>query len=352
MLVGFSIFLSSVISLLFFRKLAFHVDLVDQPNARKHHSGSVPLVGGLAVFLVLFAYLLFHPEVLGEPYTYLMCSLVLLFVGVVDDLRDISYKIRLFVQLMVSIAMIQFGDVLLGNLGNIIGLGNLVLPLFIAIPVTFVVVVGAINAFNMVDGIDGLLGSLTVITFSSLGILFYLSEHQQNIGYTFSIVLAMLPFIFMNLGIPFGGRFKIFMGDAGSTVIGFTVVWLLVAGSQGDNPAFRPVTGLWVAAVPIIDAAVTIARRIKKGQSPFQADREHLHHIIMRLGFGPRQTLFVICLIASLFASVGILSELYQLPESLMFALFVAIACGYFYLMTRIWRISVKVRKLLNLKKN
>nr|WP_024611173.1 UDP-N-acetylglucosamine--undecaprenyl-phosphate N-acetylglucosaminephosphotransferase [Pseudoalteromonas sp. TB64] len=345
------LFICSFLSLFVFRKVAIYINLVDVPNSRKHHAGSVPLVGGLAVFIVVFSYLLVFPGTISSSMLYLGCASILLFVGLLDDLYDISFRLRLLLQIVISGIMMFFGGLVLNNIGAIFG-GSLVDLSYFGYVMTVIAVVGAINAFNMVDGIDGLLGALATITFSSLGILFYLNNQQELTAFCTAIVFAIVPYILMNLGIPLGQRFKVFMGDAGSTVIGFTVVWLLLEGSQsGKLSAFSPVTALWLAAIPIMDAVSTIIRRIKKGQSPFQPDREHLHHILQRLGLGSKMTLAVICSIASLLASFGIIAQIYDVPDYIMFYGFILCLIVYNQIMMNIWRFTVVIRRFVRVLK-
>jgi len=344
------LFLCSFLSLFIFRKVAIYINLVDEPNSRKHHAGSVPLVGGLAVFIVVFSYLFVFPNTISSSMLYLGCASILLFVGVLDDLYDISFRFRLILQIGISAVMMVFGGLILKNVGALFG-GSAVDLSYFGYVMTVIAVVGAINAFNMVDGIDGLLGALATITFSSLGVLFYYNGQNELTAFCAAIVAATVPYILMNLGIPLGQRFKIFMGDAGSTVIGFTVVWLLLEGSQSQSErAFSPVTALWLAAVPIIDAISTIARRVKKGQSPFKPDREHLHHILLRLGFSSRQALVVICFIAIVFATVGIVTDIYNVPDYIMFYTFLFFIVIYYFFMLRIWRISVRIRRFFEIR--
>ena len=346
------IFLGSFLSLFFFRKVAVFINLVDEPNARKHHNGAVPLVGGLAVFIVVFSFLYAFPDTISSSYLYLACAGALLLAGVVDDLYDISFKFRLLLQFFISALMMAIGDLVLFDVGELIAPFNINLSYF-GYLMTAIVVVGAINAFNMVDGIDGLLGALSTITFSALGVLFYFNAQHELMTFCVAIVVATIPYIFMNLGIPLGQRFKIFMGDAGSTVIGFTVVWLLLEGSQDkEYSAFSPVIALWLAAIPIMDAVTTIARRIKKGRSPFKPDREHLHHVLMRLGFSPRQALVVICIMALVFAGVGVVAEVQQWPQYIMFWVFILATVTYYFIMSKVWRITVRLRKMLGISKH
>jgi len=342
-----SLFLFSFLSLFIFRKFAMFINLVDQPNARKHHCGAIPLVGGLAIFVVVFSYLIVFPDTITSSLLYLACASILLVVGVIDDLLDISFRIRLILQIVISVFMMVFGGLFFQTAGQLIGDFELNLSFFSYI-FTVIAVVGAINAFNMVDGIDGLLGGLATVTFSSLGVLFYLNGEVELVAFCAVIVVSTIPYILMNLGFPFGQRFKVFMGDAGSTVIGFTVIWLLLEGSQsGSNRSLDPVIALWLAAIPIMDAVSTIIRRIRKGVSPFRPDREHLHHILQRIGLGPKMTLFVICIIASAFSCVGILAQVYDIQEYIMFYSFVVCLVIYNQIMQNIWKFTVIIRRLI-----
>ncbi len=144
----------------------------------------------------------------------------------------------MFVQALISIAMIYFASAKLHSLGNLLGFGVINLGMLGGI-VTIFAVIGCINAFNMVDGVDGLLGALSVVTFGSVGILLLLSG-EQSLSYLclLLLVVCMLPYILMNLGLV-GHKCKVFMGDAGSMMIGFTVIWLLIDASQTNAPPPR-----------------------------------------------------------------------------------------------------------------
>lgn len=351
------VFLISFISLFIFRKAAKKIGLVDKPNERKHHTGQIPLVGGISVFVTMLLALLLMPDLLLLPQLYLGCALVLVIVGAIDDRYDISFKVRLVIQAVVSMVMIVLGERSLHNLGYLLGgfIGSeeaLHLPEPVSMLVTVFAVIGAINAFNMVDGIDGLLGGLASVTFGGLGILFYLNGMQGFALFCGLLVTAMLPYIMLNLGFPFGRRYKVFMGDAGSIFIGFTVIWLLIVASQGERAtAIRPVTALWLIALPLMDMVCIMIRRIRKGQSPFKPDREHLHHICQRLGLSSHMSLFVICAAASIMAAIGIWSELTKVNENIMFLAFLATFTLYFTVINNIWRITAFLHRYLNFTK-
>ncbi len=338
----------SFASLFLMRKVAKSIGLVDKPNARKLHTGAIPLVGGISICLSIAQYITSNPDVIPHSYLFLSCIAILIVVGALDDKFDISFKIRLVVQALLSIAMMYFADIQLDNIGNIFGFGDIHLGILSPI-VTILAVIGAINAFNMVDGIDGLLGGLAIVTFAAIAILLKV-DSQHGLAYLCLVfIVAIIPYILMNLGI-LGRERKVFMGDAGSMMIGFTVIWLLLGASQEPSETLmRPTTALWLIAIPLMDMAAIMFRRVRRGDSPFKPDREHLHHIFQRLGCTPRQTLAIICTIASCFAGFGIYGELNDIAESTMFLLFVFFFLGYTVAMSYVWRITSWVRRCRNL---
>ena len=134
------------------------------------------------------------------------------------------------------------------------------------------------------------------------------------------------------------------MGDAGSMLIGFTVIWVLLQGTQGPKAQMNPVTALWLIAIPLMDMICIMVRRIRKGVSPFRPDREHLHHICLRAGLSSHQALVVICGTAALLAVVGIALEYGSVPEWVSLLLFSLVFVLYYQLLNNIWRILAKIK--------
>ncbi|PTP72412.1 UDP-N-acetylglucosamine--undecaprenyl-phosphate N-acetylglucosaminephosphotransferase [Vibrio splendidus] len=330
-------------SLFLMRKVAKNIGLIDKPNTRKLHTGAVPLVGGISICLSIGQFIASNPDVIAHSYLFLGCISTLVVVGALDDKFDLSFKVRLLIQALLSIGMMYFADLRLQNIGDILGIGAIHLGVLSPL-VTILAVIGAINAFNMVDGIDGLLGGLSIVTFAGIAILLQV-ESQHGLAYLCIVfITAIIPYILMNLGI-LGRKRKVFMGDAGSMMIGFTVIWLLLGASQDEGSfLMRPITALWLIAIPLMDMAAIMFRRIRRGDSPFKPDREHLHHIFQRLGFSSRQTLSIICIISSLFASFGIYGELTKIEESTMFFLFLVCFITYTIAISHVWRITRWIR--------
>lgn len=272
------------------------------------------------------------------------CIITLVFIGALDDKYDISYKIRFLIQAILSLIMMVHANIELLGLGDLFGFGLVKLGPTGYI-VTVLAVIGAINAFNMIDGIDGLLGAISIVAFGGLGIML-LHDGQTNLAYLcLVIVIIIAPYLMLNLGI-FGRKYKIFMGDAGSMLVGFSIIWLLLLSSQnGTNPPLRPVTALWLIAVPLMDMVSLMIRRIRKGHSPFKPDREHLHHICQRLGFSASQTVILITGLATTLAALGIIGEILNIHEAWMFYSFIILFLIYIFTISYIWKITALIRK-------
>ncbi|MEE2001323.1 UDP-N-acetylglucosamine--undecaprenyl-phosphate N-acetylglucosaminephosphotransferase [Alkalimonas sp. MEB108] len=335
-------FLITALALKALLPLAQRIGLLDIPKGRKQHQGKVPLIGGLAVFAGVAAGLLVADASQMQHWAFIGCAFVIVVLGAFDDALDLSVSLRLIVQCLVAIAMMWLLDLHLAHLGNLFGFGPVELGWF-GPPLTIIAVIAAINAFNMTDGIDGLAGSLSLLTMLALT-FFMLMWGQQDIAVLpILMMVALLPYLAANL--QWFGLRKVFLGDAGSMLIGLTVIWLLLQGSQSAASSFRPVTALWIIAIPLLDMAVIMLRRIRKGQSPFKADREHLHHISLRLGLGPRHALLFIVGLAGTAASIGALAEYLLLPDFLVLLLFLLLGAGYYYVLSHVWRIVSALRR-------
>jgi len=346
-------FVTSFVSIIVFNPIASRIGLLDVPNGRKKHDGAIPLIGGVAIFFsVLLACSLF----IHESQTlnlYLISAALILFVGVLDDRYDLSVKSRLVAQVIIASILIFGAGFYLNTLGNIFYFFELKLG-YVGIIVTVIAVIGSINAFNMVDGIDGLAGMLSLVTFTSLSILFY---HAGNSWFLLPLIFdaAILAYLFFNLRWPFVSVQKIFMGDAGSMLIGLTVVWLLVLGTQSysvldgavlNKIVFSPVTALYLIAIPLMDMTAIMFRRVKKGHSPFKPDRDHLHHIFLRAGYNRKQTLVQITLSSLLIAACGIAGELTHVPEWIMFSLFILLFVLYNWALAHVWQIITWMKRI------
>lgn len=339
------IFALSFAVLFLSRKVAKRVGLVDAPNARKLHAGAIPLVGGVTFYILLVSFLLVHPDAVRYSGLLILCITILIVTGVLDDRFELSARIRLIIEAVVTLIMVYGMNIELSTVGDILGFGAINLGDSLSLIITVFAVIGIINAFNMVDGIDGLLGVLSIVTFGSLSIFFYNNNSTSLAYFCIVLICILLPYIAMNVGL-LGRQRKVFMGDAGSMVIGFLVVWLLLYGTQTvDKEALKPVTALWIIAIPLMDMVSIIIRRVKKGKSPFKPDRGHLHHIFQRLGFSTLQTLFIILFISASMAAFGMFGEFLGIPELVMFILFVATFYVYNLSLSKTWKVTKRIKK-------
>lgn len=340
-----SIFLFTTLFLFCARKVAKRVGLVDKPNFRKRHQGLIPLVGGLSVYAgICFSFAIANYYI-PHAALFLSCAGVLVLVGMLDDKYDISVKIRATVQALISVVMMVAANLYLSSLGYIFGSWELVLGPF-GYFLTLFSVWAAINAFNMVDGIDGLLGGLSCVSFAAIGIILLFDGQTSLAMWCFAMIAAIIPYIMLNLGF-LGRRYKVFMGDAGSTFIGFTVIWILMETTQGKTHPISPVTALWLIAIPLMDMVAIMYRRLRKGMSPFSPDRQHIHHLIMRAGFTSRQAFLLITLAAALLAGIGVLGEYtHILPEWGMLILFLLAFFLYGYCIKRAWKVARFIKRV------
>lgn len=325
------LFIVVLLLLVFARQVAFAIGLVDKPSERKRHQGHIPLVGGIVLYLAILLMLLWQPSWMPQGTVYLLCVTVLALMGALDDRFDLPVAPRVLAQGGIALVMILEADMELESFGYLLGNTELLLG-GLTLLITPLAVWGAINAYNMVDGIDGQLGVLSCVTFSALALLFGISGQLNLALWCLGLMVTLAAFLLFNLGV-FGQQNKIFMGDTGSMVIGFTVLWLLIAATQGEQAVMRPVTALWLIAIPLMDMVTVMVRRLMRHQSPFKAGRDHIHHILMRRGLNARQALGMSCMLSITLACVGICSEVLLLPEDLMLLAFVFCFIGYFSLL-------------------
>lgn len=329
---AFSAFCFAFLAIKFFKPVAIEVGLVDKPNERKQHAGHIPLIGGISIFLaVLAASLIWLPNTL-ELRMYLIASAMMVFIGALDDKFDLRVRVRIVGQIIIASLMIYGVGGYISNVGNLFGYGEVNLgPMGIIF--TYVAIVVVINAYNMIDGMDGLIGSLSINTFTSIAILFIMSGQTDYLSYPLILATATIPYLMFNLGVfeKLLGKDtkKIFMGDAGSMFVGLSVIWLLTMGTQGEQASFKPVTALWICAIPLMDMLAIVVRRYKNGKSPFKPDRDHLHHILQRAGLSSRQTLVVISVLASLMSAVGLVGEHFQIADHILLAGFLVMFIVY-----------------------
>ncbi len=343
----FTAFFVALVLLVVMTPLAHQFGLVDQPNVRKQHSGMVPLTGGVAIFMaVLVASIATDVWMKNNPLFFTASAFIVL-LGALDDRFDLSAKGRLMCQFGVASIMAWSAQNYITSLGDILGSGEVFLGIS-GYFFTIVCVVGVVNAFNMIDGIDGLAGGMSLVVLMTVVGLLLATGNGSAVMEPLIIMAAIVPFLAFNLSWKgFKGN-KIFMGDAGSMFVGLTIVWLLVDHTQGADTAFRPITAVWLIGLPLMDMAAIMYRRARKGQSMLRPDRKHLHNIFMRAGLSSRQSLAAILVLGACYCLVGVLGEVFAVPESIMFWGFIALLVVYSFVIQNIWTLIRAVKRVVS----
>lgn len=305
------------------RRWAIEKNEVDVPDQRKVHVAPVPRLGGVAIFIACLFSLLVLNEINQQVRGILAGGLVLFITGLVDDLHGLSPKKKFLGQVAACLVTMTVGGLYIGRLGDLFGLGDIVLPLWLAYPFTIVAVVGVINALNLLDGLDGLAGGFSII---ALGVFLLLGCHHHCIPTTVLCVAlsgGLLGFLRYN-----SHPAVIFMGDSGSLTIGFLLGFLAVLLTQNAGSDVQPVVPLIVLGLPILDTLRVMGMRICKRSSPFAADRTHVHHKLLELGLSHRWCVRTLYGVGLFWAIVALVFR--QAPEHRLFFAYVgSMVCFY-----------------------
>ena len=244
----------SVFLTLSLKRIAGKIGLVDQPQTSDHktHTKPAALVGGISIFVAFCFTLLFVNMPLTALRPLLAGSIVLVVIGVLDDLHELSPLMRFVSQIIACLIMIFMGDIYLSDLGRL-ATDNVFHLSFFSIPFTVFAVVGVINAFNMSDGMDGQSGTLAISILFILILLCFVQDNHLCAITLIALAGAVSGFLTFNLRRSDNKAARVFMGDAGSMFIGYVISWHLIHLAQGENAVIKPMTAVWIFALPICD---------------------------------------------------------------------------------------------------
>ena len=289
----------------FIRKLAFVLDAVDYPNARRVNKKPMPTLGGLAVFLAFnFAtFVLLRPQFpTHELFSVLLAECIILLTGLIDDIRELKPLQKMSGILLAALVAYFLAGVKIVYVSLPL-IGSFQLG-WLSFPATILWIVAITNAVNLIDGLDGLLTGVSIISLTTMGIIayFFLSTGDTYIAiWIFTMVASLLGFLPHNFHPA-----KIFLGDTGSLFIGFMIAIFSLKGLK--NVTFLTlIIPIVILGVPITDTFYAILRRYLNHKPISQADRHHLHHRLMQLGLSHRQTVLVIYGLALIFAFISLL---------------------------------------------
>ncbi len=261
------------------------LNLVDKPNFRKVHTKPISVMGGTVIlFSFLIGIWIGHP-IETEIKPLIIGAIIMYVLGLVDDIYDLKPYIKLAGQIAAALVVAFYGvtiDFISLPMGTTIHFG------FLSIPITVIWIVAITNAINLIDGLDGLASGVSAIGLITIGFIAIL---QANIFITMICCVllgSLIGFLFYNFHPA-----KIFLGDSGALMIGFIIGFLSLLGFKNITiiALFFPIV---ILAVPFIDTLFAMIRRVKKGQHIMQADKSHLHHKLLALGYTHRQTVLLI----------------------------------------------------------
>ena len=315
-------------------RVAERLGLVDHPGGRKAHAQPVPLVGGIAVFLAVAgaAALVGNP-----PLAWFGAASIVVVVGAWDDAMELSPRIRFAAQILAACVMIAAAGVELKHVGDLVGMGIVAFGI-LAVPMTVFTVVGVTNAVNMLDGMDGLAGSTVLVAFLWYAAAGWIEGLQGTMALALFIAAALVGFLAFNLRFPWQPHARVFLGDAGSMMLGLAGAWLAIDLTQGPGRDFPPICALWVLLLPVADCVSLMARRIRTGRNPFTPDQEHIHHYFAARGFTHSQALAIMVAISALFGAIGFFGWRWEVPEPVLFWLFFLSYFAYHFWIKGEWR--------------
>ena len=277
------------------KKLAFKVGAVDAPSCRKVHCRVMPRLGGLAIYCGFVVAVLIMMPLTKTVVGILISATMIMLLGVVDDIRDISPKVKLAGQVLAALVLVSFGVTVSGITNPFSGMlpsgMNMgVIPLgILSIPVTVFWIIGITNAVNLVDGLDGLAAGMAVIASITLAGVAWMEGQMLVVALALILACSILGFLRYNFHPA-----QIFMGDSGSMFLGFILATLAILGLGKGATVISVFIPILILGVPILDTAFAIVRRYLNNQPIFKADKEHLHHRLLAMGLSHKGTVLVI----------------------------------------------------------
>lgn len=310
------------------KKLAVKVNAIDKPEARKVHVEVMPRLGGLAICLGFWAGVLLTQPLTGEILGLLGGGFLICLVGVWDDIKGVSPKVKLLVQILAACLALAMGirvEFMTHPLQGVISLG------VFSYPLTVLWIIGVTNAVNLIDGLDGLAAGVSAIAALTIGFVSFLeAEGFARVGMlAFLLAAAILGFLKYNFHPA-----RIFMGDTGSLFLGFNLSVLAIMGLTKSATVVSLFLPVIILGIPILDTTLAIFRRFHNGKPIFSPDKEHLHHRLLDLGLSHRRTVLVIYGVSLLLGVSAVLMSILTTAQGMLIML--AVTGGVFFAADRL----------------
>ena len=272
----------------------------DEPGVRKSHASGIPTLGGLAIFAgVVFSYTLWSAGLDTVNTQYIIAAIIVMFfIGIKDDFVELTAHKKLYGQLFAAMILVFFADIRITSLCGVAGIYQI--PYWMSVLLTIFTILTIINAYNLIDGIDGLAGGIGAIAAFTFGLWFYNYNQIALCILAFSLFSSLLAFLVYNFSPA-----NIFMGDTGSLVIGLILSVLCISFVELSFDAlpyafpFRssPAMAIAILIIPLADTLRIFIIRLLNGRSPFQADRNHIHHQLLDCGLTHREAALTLYLV-------------------------------------------------------
>jgi len=271
-------------------ELAIKAGALDAPDARKVHTRPIPRMGGLAIYAGFVLAVLASMHVNHEIMGLLLGGTVILIVGIIDDLKQLSAKVKLLGQIAAAVVLVLF-DIRIEWITN--PFGDMIYVDFLAIPLTVLWVVGLTNTVNLIDGLDGLAAGVSTIAAVTILLVALQSDFWTVAILTAALAGSALGFLQHNFNPA-----KIFMGDTGSMFLGYMLAAISVIGAVKSAATIALIVPIVALGLPIMDTAFAIIRRYMSGKPIFKPDKGHLHHRLLEMGFTQRQAVLLMYVIS------------------------------------------------------
>jgi UDP-GlcNAc:undecaprenyl-phosphate GlcNAc-1-phosphate transferase len=310
--------------------------MVDHPGARKVHAVAVPRVGGVAMACGVFIASVFTISLQPADVWFLVAAAVLTIFGALDDRFDLDYRIKFIGQLSAVVIVIVAGGV---RIESIALDERLWLPGWLSWPLTVFFLVGVTNAVNLADGLDGLAGGTTFLCFCAIALLSGVGFPGSSTALTLAFAGAVLGFLRFNTYPA-----SVFMGDAGSQLLGFSIGVLSIRATQSASSEISAAIPILLLAVPILDTLSVMMQRIAEGRSPFSPDKNHIHHKLLALGFDHHEAVMLIYVVQG---ALFVMAYLLRFESDLLIlgfvTVFFAMCIGILQFAARTgWRLRLK----------
>lgn len=307
--------LVSIISVPFVIRLAKKLNIVDKPDARKVHSHVMPRLGGLAIYIAFLAGYLYMSTIIELPISIMVGATIIMLVGFIDDKFQIKPWQKLLGQLIAAIVVLSDG-LFIKYLTIPFVDESVQVSLWIAIPISLIWIIGVTNAVNLIDGLDGLASGVSIIAATAIFAMSLIMNDVIVAFLSIALIGSTLGFLFFNFHPA-----KIFMGDTGSLLLGFLLSILSLI-SFKQVTIITLIIPILILAIPIIDTTIAIIRRKLNRQRIMDADKNHLHHRLLAVGFSHRQAVLFIYLMAFFFGASAILVYKADLVASILIFVF------------------------------